>query len=433
MNEEKSIAPAKPRAKKMKTKAMGKAKAKKSPFGLSDNLEIAPVSPTAGFKIKTELAAKTGEPKKIYGRIAFSFITLTLILAAAVLYFGLAKLTIIIIPAQEKISDSSTIEIISRTNGLTLASGQIYGVVRQVPVEQSREFSAGGKEILGEEVSGKVTIINNYMKNQPLVATTRLLSADSKLFRLKNTVNVPAGGKVEAEVYADMAKPEMAVGPGKFTLPGLWAGLQDKIYAESQEPMKYSQKIKYVIKQNDIDNAVRELKNDLLANAKQKVKEAYRDYAQSIFAVDDNSVSQEVSGKVGEAKEKFSLKMKIIVTVVAFNDEEIYNQIKAKMAVALADDKEILKFNKPDMSYALESFNLEPGSAVVKVNSSAQAALKDGAKVIKKNNLVGLSYGELKVYLNGLPEVAGYQIEFFPSFVKKVPNLVDRIKIEIKR
>lgn len=434
MNEEKNIDAVKVKIKKTKTKTAGRAKAKKSPFGLSDDLKIAPVGPTANFKIKAETAvAKASEPKKIYGRIAFSFIALTLILAAAVLYFGLAKLTIVIIPAQEKITDSSVVEIISRTGGAELAPGQIYGVVKQVPVEQSREFSAGGKEILGQEVVGKVTIINNYIKNQPLVATTRLLSSDNKLFRLKNTVNVPASGRVETEVYADTAEPAMAVGPGKLTIPGLWAGLQDKIYAESQEPMKYSQKIKYFIEQGDIDQAVKELKNDLLANAKNKVKEAYRDYTQSIFTVDNSSISQEVSGKVGETKEKFSLKMKIMVTVVAFNDDEIYNQVKVKLAAALADDKEIFKFNKKDMSYALESFSLSQASAVVKVDSTAQATLKDSTKIIKKNNLAGLRFEELRAYLNGLPEVAGYQIKFFPSFVKKAPDLVDRIKIEIRK
>ena len=259
------------------------------------------------------------------------------------------------------------------------------------------------------------------------------MSSDNKLFRLKNTVNVPAGGKAEAEVYADAAKPEMAVGPGKFTIPGLWAGLQDKIYAQSQEPMKYSQKVKYTIEQSDIDQAVSQLKNDLLANAKNQVGQAYKDYAQALFAIDNNSVSQEVSGKVGEAKEKFSLKMKIMVTVVAFNDDEIYNQVKAKLAAVLADDKEVSKFSREDMSYALESFNLDSGSAMIKVDSTAQAALKDSAKIIKKNNLAGLSYGELRAYLNGLPEVAGYQIKFFPSFIRKAPDLVDRIKIEIKK
>jgi len=432
MNEEKNIASAKAMVKK--TKNYKKTKNKKLLFGLSDSLNMVSARPEVGFKIKAQpLKAKPTESKNIYRKIAFSFIFLTLILVAVVLYFGLAKLTIVIIPAQEKISDSSTLEVISQSSGLALASKQIYGVVKQVPVEQSGEFSASGKEILGEEVTGKVTIINNYIKNQPLVATTRLLSSDNKLFRLKNTVNVPAGGRVEALVYADVSKPEMAIGPSKFTIPGLWAGIQDKIYAESQEPMKYSQKVKYMIQQSDIDNAVSQLKNDLLANAKNQVEVAYKDYAQALFAVDNNSVTQEVSSKVGEAKEKFSIKMKTMVTVVAFNDDEIYNQVKANLAATLADDKEISKFDKQDISYTLENFDITEATAMVKVDAEAKATLNDGAKVIKKNNLTGLNYEQLRVYLNGLPEVAGYQIKFFPAFVKKAPSLVDRIEIEIKK
>lgn len=438
MIEEKNIIPAKTKVKvqvkKIKTKTVRKAKVKKSPFGLDDNLNIVPASPESGFKREKPAVLKLGESKNIYRKIAFSFIVLTLALVAAVVYFGFSKLTIIIVPAQEKIADTSNIEIVGQTtSGSSLSSEQIYGVVKQVPVEQFKEFIASGKEVLGEEVIGKVTIVNNYIKNQPLVATTRLLSSDNKLFRLKNTINVPAGGRVEAEIYADVAKPEMAVGAGKFTIPGLWAGIQDKIYAESQESMKYNQKVKYIIQQSDIDKAVIQLKNDLLANAKTQVGQAYQDYSQALFAVDNNSITQEVNGKVGEEKEKFSIKMKTMVTVVAFNDDEIYNQVKAKLAATLADDKEVSKFNKQDMTYVLESFDIMGATAIVNVASIAQAALKDGAKVIKKNNLAGLSYEQLKTYLNSLPEVAGYQIKFFPSFVKKAPNLVDRIDIVIKK
>lgn len=434
MNEEKSIASPKVKIKKRKTKTFKKTKADKSPFSLDNNLKPISVAPEAEFKIKKEpLTVKPRDSKKIYGRIAFSFVALTLILVAIVLYFGLTRLNIVIIPTQEKISDSSTMEIINQAGGLSLGSEQIYGIVRQVPVEQFKEFNASGKAILGQEVIGKITIINNYVKNQPLVATTRLLSSDNKLFRLKNTVNAPAGGRVEAEIYADDPKPEAAVGPGKFTIPGLWAGIQDKIYAQSQEPMKYSQKLKYTIQQRDVDTAVKELRNDLLANAKNQVAGAYQNYAQALFAVDNNSITQEVNGKVGEEKEKFSIKMTTMVAVVAFNDEQIYNRVKAKLAANLADDKEISNFKKQDMLYILGDFNITGGTAVVKVDSTAQAALKDSAKVIKKNNLTGLSYEQLRTYLNSLPEVAGYQIKFFPSFIRKAPSLVDRIEIKIKK
>ena len=419
---------------KPRKKTVGKKRSPKTPFAIGGDLAAAPVMPATSLKAKAQaVAPKTSQAGSVYRKLAVSFAVLTLILVAAVLYFNFSSLTIVIIPAQEKVSDSSAVEIINQAVAVAPPAGQIYGAVKQVPVELTREFSASGQDVLGEEVTGKVTIINNYIKNQPLVATTRLLSGGNKLFRLKDTVNVPAGSRLEAEIYADEAKPELAIGPSKFTIPGLWAGLQDKIYAESKAPLKFNQKIKYSIKQSDIDNAVKALKNDLLANAKNQVKEAYQDYAQALFAVDNNSVTQEVSGKVGEEKETFSLKMKIMVTVVAFNDEEIFGQARAKLAAILADDKEIVEFSKSDISYALENFNLSQGAATVNVSATAKTTLKDGAKIIKKSNLAGLEVEQLKTYLNSLPEVAGYEIKFFPSFIKKAPSLADRIKIEIKK
>lgn len=406
----------------------------KSLFKLKDNLNAKPVMPKAKIKIgENPAGAKKVEASKIYRKIAFSFVSLTVILVAAVLYFGLAKVTLVIIPTQERITDSLNLEIIDKANSSIIGQGQIQGVVRQVPVELTRTFTASGKEVLGEEVSGKVTIINNYMKNQPLVATTRLLSSDNKLFRLKNTVNVPAGGQVEAAVYADESSREMAIGPSRFIIPGLWAGIQDKIYAQSLGPMKYSEKIKYIIKQSDIDSAVSELKQDLLANAKKEVILAYSEYDQSILQADNNSVKLEALGRVGEEKEKFTIKMKTMVTAVAFKENDVYKQAEQKLVATLADDREIVELSRPEMIYNLGNSDLSQGTAMVNVNFAVKVTLKDSARIIKKNNLAGMNVEQLKTYLNSLPEVAGYEIKFFPSFIRKMPNLVDRIEIVIKK
>lgn len=424
----------KPKKKMPRKTAKNSTKADKSIFKAKDNLNIKSVMPKSKLKVEENFShVKKGEAKNIYRKFAFSFIALTIILVFAVLYFGLAKVTLVIIPIQEKISDNLMLVIIDKDNNSAISEGEIQGVVRQVPVEQVRTFTSGGKEVLGEEVSGKVMIINNYLKNQPLVATTRLLSSDNKLFRLKNTVNVPAGGRVEAEVYADESSSSLAIGPSRFTIPGLWAGIQDKIYAVSSEPMKYSEKIKYTIKQSDIDKAVSELKNDLLAKAKKEIAYAYAEYDQSILQVDNNSVNQEVQGKVGEEKANFTIKMKTQVTVVAFKGVDVYKQAQKKLSASLADDREIVELSQPDMTYALASLNLSQAVATIDVNFAAKVTLKNNTGIIKKNNLAGLNVEQVKAYLKSLPEVAGYEIKFFPSFIKKMPNLVDRIEIVIKK
>lgn len=53
----------------------------------------------------------------------------------------------------------------------------------------------GEVDDLSGRVRGTVTLINKLTRNQRLVATTRLLAADGRLYRLDEAVNIPAGGE----------------------------------------------------------------------------------------------------------------------------------------------------------------------------------------------------------------------------------------------
>jgi hypothetical protein len=49
------------------------------------------------------------------------------------------------------------------------------------------------------------------------------------------------------------------------------------------------------------------------------------------------------------------------------------------------------------------------------------------------NKIVGLNNQQLTAYLNSLPDIAGFEVTYTPSFIKQVPRLADRIKIEIRK
>ena len=59
--------------------------------------------------------------------------------------------------------------------------------------------------------------------------------------------------------------------------------------------------------------------------------------------------------------------------------------------------------------------------------------LKDGADIINPERLIGLSREQLDDYLSARSEIAGYEVKFTPSWINKVPSLVDHIKIEIAK
>jgi hypothetical protein len=410
----------------------------KSPADAVDGLAKAAAKPfapavampeIAGTDLPPEQAVK--RPLHIYRKISVSFIIVALGLLGIISYYSLVKVVITVEPKSEKINNNLVVDIFDENN-TDVKDGSVVGIVRQIEVEQSKEFSATGANILGEEAVGTVKIVNNYTKNQPLVASTRLLSADNKLFRIKDTVNVPANGSAEVAIYADKPSADMAIGPSKFTIPGLWAGLQDKIYAESSAPVVYQQKAQKIIQQIDIDNAINDLKNSLAKQAESDVGANFKSkYDQALYKIDDESVVSETDAKSGEEKEKFTVTVKAKVTVVAFQDEAIKKITEQKLISALPENKKLLEFDKDKITYNLSSFDVDNGTASVDSNFEGLISFKDDAQIIDKNKLVGLTGDQLNEYLASLPEISGFKVEFFPEFIKKVPNLADRIEIKV--
>lgn len=370
---------------------------------------------------------------RLYKRIAYSFIGLTIILAAIVFYFMMVKTTIVLIPNQERTSNNLIIDVYDSSSGQTPSGNSIVGKISETSVSDEKIISSTGSEVAGETLNGKVIIYNNYIKNQPLVASTRLLSQDGKLFRLKDTVNVPAGDSLAVEIYADDPNVGMEIAPTKFTLPGLWAGIQDKIYAEAKEGIKKEQKVIKIIEQSDIDSGIKDLKESLMAKIKNEISQEYSEYNQVIYNIDNNSIITEISGRAGEEKSEFTIKIKAKADITAFNEDVIIKLAKDKLDSTLPKNKELLDINKKNITYSVSDFSFEQKRSNLNVTFEGVMVLKKDADIIDRKMLVGLSKSQVEEYLNKLSDIAGYEIKFSPSFIKRTPYLVDRIKVEIKK
>ena len=115
-------------------------------------------------------------------------------------------------------------------------------------VTLTESFPATGSS--GSDVTragGYVTIYNEYSEqSQVLVATTRILSEDEKVYRTVQSVVVPGKkmengemvpGKVEVEVRADASGESYNKGPSRFTIPGFKGTPKyEFFYAKSEQP-----------------------------------------------------------------------------------------------------------------------------------------------------------------------------------------------------
>lgn len=366
----------------------------------------------------------------VYRKIAYFFVALVAALLVFIFFFSVVKTTIVLIPDQERVQNNVVFDIYDQS--LSGAGEKaIKGIVKKVDLEDEKDFPATGKKVIGQEAVGKVIIYNNYNKNQPLVATTRLLSSDNKLFRIKETVNVPAGGSAEAEIYADDPTPESEIGPSRFSIPGLWAGLQDKIYAESKEGVVYQKKTQNLVTKEDVDGAIRELKQSLTEKAQAQLTGDVQ-FSEVIYNVDENSITTDVDAKVDEEKDGFKVKIKGSVVVVAFDGKQALDLAKQKLNNSVSTNEEILSFSE-DIDYALTNFDLQQGTASINATFEGKVSLKENSQIINKEKIVGLKKDQLEAYLSSLSGISGYEVKFYPSFIKKVPKLTDRIDVQIKK
>jgi hypothetical protein len=125
--------------------------------------------------------------------------------------------------------------------------------------------------------------------------------------------------------------------------------------------------------------------------------------------------------------------VKAKVTVVAFSGEEVGKLAKNKLLESIPNNKELIEFNVGDIVYTLDSYDVSSGQATVSTSFEGKMSLKTDAQIVDRQKIVNLKKSQLENYLSGFKEIAGYEIKFFPSFVNKVPNLVDRISVEIKK
>ena len=397
---------------------------------------------------KSKSTLKSEAPVKFYRRIAFGFIALTGVLIILAAYFILSRAEIAIKVVEEPISADFMINV-KESEAVNPESPEADGIVGDFATEEvslsgkviettvsgGKEYKTSGKKVAQGEVGGKVTIFNNYGKDQPLVATTRLLSKEGILYRLKKNITVPVGGRVEAEVYADSPTEEAGkLGPTRFTIPGLWEGLQEKIYAQSFEPMHgANQEIKFAAEEdikNGFDALNQVLTDQVMDNLKTQMKSGGEVLGKVIIKGIDEKKS---SLKAEETGEKFSVTMALKVVGVAFSKKDFELLVKDQLQKIVPEDKELANIDYAGLTFVVEGYDLRAREANMMVHIEGKISMKTDNIIFDEDRFIGLDKERIMKYLEVYPEIESATVEFSPFWVKKVPHLKNNVKIIIQK
>lgn len=375
-----------------------------------------------------------------YKKIAFNFLFLVIILAALIIYFVFYKVEIIITPIKEDISVNFIVDIQDTKDGLNESEDVLAGAVNETELEGEKEFLSTGTKQVFSKMTGEVTIINKENVAQPLIATTRLLSPDNILFRIKDTVTVPAQGEVVVSVYADDENLNKVIEPTKFTIPGLSAKLQEKIYAENKSNLGETKEAK-VITQEDINIAKQNLADELYTKAKEQFNLANKDKVSfsligkipKIETVDQKEILFSETDKIADEEgDKFILKLKIRATEIAFDENVIRDLANKKIIEAIPDDKKFISLDRNSFNYVAESFDTQSKIAKIKVYASGDMAISENSVILDKSGLAGKKLQDVKDELKLSQSIEDVQITSPFNILKFIPKNKDKILITIK-
>ena len=367
----------------------------------------------------------------VYKRAAVSFLFLTIALLGLVAYVVLPNALIVITPSIGDFEKNYFFTVTPEATG----SDEIPGarLVSEIVLEQS--YAAQGKEEVLTDITGTITLVNNYSRSQPLVRTTRLLTEDGILLRLDEAVTLPAGGSVEAAVYLDDNSVTTSVlEEGRLTIPGLWEGIQDRIYGEITTPLQGTTEVASIVMTDDITQA----QDDLRAKAEAEVvKELTKALTSSqlvpesvssewepviINAIDESwDISEDLAGSSAST---FSIAGTFVFEGVFYNEtllsERVDDQLR-KEANAQAR-------NVSSSETRLTETDLDTPQTELLVIVSGKEKSVEKENFFEENPVAGLTKEEAIAYLSGLDGVEDVKIELSPFWVKKIPkNKIDLV------
>lgn len=354
-------------------------------------------------------------------------------------HFFVAKATITVIPDSREVSVKQEITAVKNGAGLSAqAGGTIEALSLTKQQDGTRLFSATGKSDKQGQARGVITVYNTRPNTpQILVATTRFVSQDGKLFRSLARVVIPGQlngvpGSLNVEVLAAEAGEDYNIDPSNFSLPGLaGSALYTAIYGKSAVSMSGGSKSETaIVSQDDLNRG----KDTLLAELREGAKQELQKMLPVGYEIPEDAFLVEVSqasslAKAGVELSKFNVTGKVKVSAVAFPRKVFDDLLGQSLRKELSSGETILE-GTVQSGYEFKNVDHKKGTLLLagfskgKAYSSVQEQ-DVRLKVRGKAPNIAQQKGEATEGVRSL------QISLWPFWEWQVPTDLNRINVSL--
>jgi hypothetical protein len=301
------------------------------------------------------------------------------------------------------------------------------------------------------KAKGWVVLSNAYGKDpQSLVATTRIESADGKIFRLTKGVTIPGAtmingtetaGAIEAEVVADQTGEGYDLPAGTiFTIPGFKGGPKyGKFGAESKDAFSGGgggavASSAATITVGDIEKGKNDSRERFRALFEAMVGKELGPGEKFLSDSEDISMDGMPSHPdAGIAGQSFEYRAKWKGRVYVFSETDVKERVNALLLGKIGQDT--VPPTPEDITVAYDEAASDFDAGILSFNTAVSTRLLSRIDTEKiRDDLLGKGSGDIKAMLDRYPEIQKIEINLKPDFFAfSVPKDKNRVMIVLKK
>ena len=325
--------------------------------------------------------------------------------------------------------------------GINPASNTIPAQVFTATKNVTQSFHGSSVQQVSQKAQGTITIYNAYSAaTQDLVATTRFLTPDGKIFRLTQNVTVPgetkiadgtlAPSSVTAPIVADQPGPDYNVGPvAKLTVPGFQsdagreAGFYGVITASTTGGF-----IGQRATPTAADIAAAKASTTALLNA--SVQSGFSGTYPNNFEIPNGATQTQITtltvNTSTDSNGNFTVFGVVTLTAIGFDQNALQNYL-----LSLAQAQEASStFKTINLTYSDVTANFTSGQVAFAL--SAQGNLEPAFTAAEfATSIEGQSIASARSTIAALPNLADGEISMWPSWLWNIPSNSSKIHITV--
>jgi hypothetical protein len=373
---------------------------------------------------------------------AFVILIFVAVLFVSLSQFVFNKSEIQIWPEKENAVISDKITVNTAKTSIDVVAGIIPGKTIEEEKIVSEDFTSSGKTAEGGKATGKIRVYNDYSTSpQVLVATTRFISAQGKLFRSTEKVTIPGAvsekGKLQpssadVSVIADQAGEDYNIAPTTFSIPGfLGTAKYTAFYGKSLEPMAggFVGEGSQVTKE-DLEKAGKSLINKAIEEGKKSLKEKIpSDSSYSEEAISFEVLEASSTLLVGSKSETFSYHVKIKMKTIIFKKSDL-DDFSKDIILSKYSSKKMIKEGSLKTDWKLDSYDIKSGKLSLSIDSSAIVyAYINQEELIRA--LAGKNLAEAQKIVSAEEGITNVQIKSWPFWSNNLSQDENKIKLNL--